>query len=78
MGIAPARFKVAAGDVVYLGHVTVMPEKSFVVQSKPKVTMALDNHEGAARTHLAAMQPGLAPMMKYQALSIMPALLAAR
>lgn len=78
LGIAPARFKVAAGDVVYLGHVKVLPEKSILVQAKPKITMALENYEGAARTYLAATQPSLAPLMKHQALSIMPALLAAR
>jgi hypothetical protein len=78
LGIAPARFKVSAGDVVYLGHVKVMPEKSIVVQPKPKITMALENHEGAARAYLTASQPGLAPLMKHQALTIMPGLLAAR
>jgi hypothetical protein len=78
LDVAPARFKITAGEVLYLGHVKVMPEKSIVVQSKPKFSIAVENHEQAARAHLAAQQPSFAQLMRHQPLTVAPQLLAAR
>ncbi len=78
MGLPMARLKIAAGEVLYIGHLKVIEEPSLVAQSKPKFKVAVDNHEAAARAHLGTLHPSLAPLMKFQPLAVLPAMLAGR
>lgn len=77
LGAPPARFKVAAGEIVYLGHLKVHPEKSIVLQAKPKFKIVLENQEQLARTYLAKSHPTLAPALKSGLMSVAPQLLSA-
>ena len=78
LGIAPARFKIAAGEVLYLGHVKVIPETSIVIESKPKFNIALENYDAAARAYLASHHPATVQQLRHQPLAIAPQLLATR
>jgi hypothetical protein len=74
LGAAPARFKIAAGEVLYLGHLKVLPEKSIVVEAKPKFVLKLESYEVAARGFVATRQSTLAPLLRSQPLSLAPQL----
>lgn len=74
LGVPLGSFSVAAGEVVYLGHVVVAQEKSIVVQSKPRFDLRVVDHRSAAEPALRARAPGLETQLQNRLMTVSPLL----
>jgi hypothetical protein len=72
-GLAPATFTVNAGDVLYLGHMKIVTEKSGIFASaKLGYTIEVQSKEAGARALMQSEHPGLAAALQSRFVIVNP------